>query len=274
MFANSSTSTKTTAHPSNLHDIHPDMKPMNSSNSVAKIPSLRFTKAAALTVALASALVPAVRATPIVVEVNSFSMANNSTLNIQNNVLIVHQSTEVAGLATLATMTAELTKGINSNTGWWDGVGNGSGGAIRSSNAAATSGTLSKGVGVMINEFEGTQFYTTFHGVTVGQFDVFASFTWEGDADLSQLIDPTDQFLLDNNADNHTTGWLNGDFLYAGVVDPTSQFLLDNAVANGAAGGPPLAPDKLATAPEPGSMALLAVGAIGLLGRRRKSCQN
>ena len=273
MFANSSTSTKTTAHPSNLHDIHPDMKPMNSSNFVAKIPSLRFAKAAALTVALASALVPAVQATPIVVETNSFSLGL-STLNIQNNVLIVHRSTEPLGLAQLASLTAQLTQGANTGAGWWDGVANGSTGAIRSSNAAATAAQTLKGVGVMINEFGGSPVYTTFHGVAVGQFDVLVAFTWEGDADLSGIIDPTDQFLLDNNADNHTTGWLNGDFAYAGIVDPTSQFLLDNAVSLGASAGPPLAADKVTAAPEPGSMALLAVGAIGLLGRRRKTCQN
>ena len=273
MFANLPAAPTNNTQPSNLHDNHPDMKPMNSSNSVAKTSSLRFTKAAALTVALVSALVPAVQAAPIVVETNSFSLGL-STLNIQNNVLIVHRSTEPLGLAQLASLTTQLTKGANTATGWWDGVANGLTGAIRSSNAAATAAQNLKGVGVMINEFGGAPIYTTFHGVAVGQFDVLVAFAWEGDADLSGTIDATDQFLLDNNADNHTTGWLNGDFAYAGIVDATSQFLLDNAVALGASAGPPLAADKVTAAPEPGSMALLAVGAIGLLGRRRKTCQN
>lgn len=241
----------------------------------AKPSSLRLSGAAILAISLSVSIIPASRAA-IVVVVSTFSMAPNSTLNIQGNALIVRNANPGAAAATLAQVTAKLTLGINlANSGYWDGVGNATGGAIQSSTAALTAGSFTKGVGVMVNEFSGSPIYADFFGVPVGINDVLVRYTWEGDADLSGLVDATDQFLLDNAVANSLTGWFNADLDYSGAVDATDQFLLDNAVANGAGSNPPLVGGKDgALVPEPGSVALLAVGTLGLLGRRRSISKN
>ena len=252
------------------------MKSLNPSISPLKFASRLSVKSGVLAVAIAASAVPMVNATQIVVQTNSFSMAINSTLNLQNNVLIIHNTTPAIGTAMRAQVTSELTLGINLvNSGWWNGVGNATGGAIRSSNAAATAATFTKGVGVMLNEFGGSPIYTDFFGVPVSINDVLVRYTWEGDGDLSGLVDATDQFLLDNAVANNLTGWFNADFDYSNAVDATDQFLLDNAVAAGAGATPPLVgPTSAGAVPEPGSLALLTVGVLGVLARRRTRSQD
>lgn len=247
------------------------MKSLNSSNRLVNLAFRLPVKSCVLAVAIAAVTTPVVRATQIVVETSAFSIAPFSTLDIQNNVLIIHDATPASGAAMLAQVTSELTLGINlAASGWWNGNGDATGGSIRSTNAAATFATFTKGVGVLKNEFAGSPIYTTFFGVAVGMNDVLVRYAWEGDADLSGTIDATDQFLIDNGVANSLTGWLNGDFDYSNAIDATDQFLLDNAVTAGADSNPPFAgASKAGVVPEPGSLALLAIGALGVLGRRR-----
>ena len=270
-FAFHPNSTKNTTRSSNLHDNLPAMKSLYSSNCIVNLAFWLPVKSCVLAVAIVAVTTPLVRATQIVVETNTFSIAPNSTLDIQNNVLIIHNATPAAGASMLAQVTSELTLGINlAAAGWWNGNGDATGGSIRSTNAAATFATFTKGVGVLKNEFAGNPIYASFFGVAVGINDVLVRYTWEGDADLSGNVDATDQFLLDNGVANSLTGWLNADFDYSNAVDATDQFLLDNAVAAGADINPPLVgASKAGVVPEPGSLALLAVGALGALGRRR-----
>jgi hypothetical protein len=137
-----------------------------------------------------------------------------------------------------------------------------------------TAATNSKGVGAIINDYQGSPVTATFFGVAVGLTDILVRFTWEGDADLDGLVTPTDQFLLDDNFLNNANslfGWLNGDFDYqSDFVTPTDQFVLDSAVSEGGGVNPPLVGGGKSggVVPEPGSIALLALGAIGCLNRR------
>ena len=270
-FAFHPNSTKNTTRSSNLHDYLPAMKSLYSSNRLVNLAFRLPVKSCVLAVAIAAVTTPVVRATQIVVETNAFSIAPFSTLDLQNNVLIIHNATPASGAAMLAQVTSELTLGINlAASGWWNGNGDATGGSIRSTNAAATFATFTKGVGVLKNEFAGSPIYATFFGVAVGMDDVLVRYAWEGDADLSGTIDATDQFLIDNGVANSLTGWLNGDFDYSNAIDATDQFLLDNAVTAGADSNPPFAgASKAGVVPEPGSLALLAIGALGVLGRRR-----
>jgi hypothetical protein len=113
---------------------------------------------------------------------------------------------------------------------------------------------------------------------------VLVKYTYYGDANLDGKVDGTDysridaSFLAEQSGPN-VTGWYNGDFNYDGVVNGSDYTLIDNAfnsqgaqiaaqiatptaLLDNAAGG--------SSVPEPTTLGLLGIGAIGLLGRRRR----
>jgi len=79
-------------------------------------------------------------------------------------------------------------------------------------------------------------------------------------------------------------GWYNGDFNYDGVVDGSDYTLMDNAfnsqtiqILDQIAGSNAVVSDQISggasgtsAVPEPASLGLLGIGALGLLGRRRR----
>ena len=120
---------------------------------------------------------------------------------------------------------------------------------------------------------------------------------------LDGKVDATDYSRIDNGYLNHLTGWYNGDFNYDGVVNGSDYTLIDNAFnmqgaqlsAEVATATDQVSPvtvdfgelpsgltsassvdsslgveDSLAV-PEPTMLSLLAIGALSLLGRRRRS---
>jgi hypothetical protein len=204
---------------------------------------------------------------------NSLTLAAspNLSLDLTNNDMIVHSGS-------LSTIVTELKAGLNRGAGYWNG-----GGGIVSSAAAADTRfltTLGYNVGgAAFNPAAGSPF----DGVNTTSTDVLVRYTYYGDADLNGLVNGADYALIDTSfgieSSSHVavTGWSHGDFNYDGVVDGTDYSLIDNTrnqlTASGLSSTPLALFGSLASTsavPEPTTLGLLGIGAMGLLGRRRR----
>jgi fibronectin-binding autotransporter adhesin len=88
--------------------------------------------------------------------------------------------------------------------------------------------------------------------------------TYAGDANLSGKVDVADLTLLLNNYNKTDEGWANGDFNYDGSVNVADLTALLNNY-NKSIGGSVAAIVGSTAVPEPGTLALLAAGLLGLL---------
>jgi autotransporter-associated beta strand protein len=200
-----------------------------------------------------------------------------------------------AGTLGLASINAAAVAGYNG--GSW----NGTGGIV--SSAAAGDPTHLTALGVILNSNNGTTSGTPLYGSATGSLglfdglnpsvsDVLIKYTYYGDTNLSGLVDGSDYSRVDTTygneafvngvATNPISGWYNGDFNYDGVVDGSDYTLMDNAFnQEGAALSTAIATPtaQIGTAqigagtsavPEPTTIGLLGLGALGLLGRRKR----
>ncbi len=141
-----------------------------------------------------------------------------------------------------------------------------SGNGLTSSVAAADAANLLRyAVGVIPNNYAGSQLYTTFGGYTVGFDDVLVKLTYFGDADLNGIVDDTDFFLINNGYGSGMSGWINGDFDYSGTIDDTDFFLINNGYG---AQGPGLRDGG--SVPEPTAAGAIVAGLATVLARRRR----
>jgi hypothetical protein len=176
----------------------------------------------------------------------------------------------------LATITNQIQQGYAGGT--WQSAG-----GIASAAAAADTTHLTA-LGVIQNSQNGsatgTVLYSAFDGTTSSNTDVLVKYTYFGDANLDGKVDGTDYGRIDNGALNHLTGWFNGDFNYDGIVNGSDYTLIDNAYntqgaqlsAEVAAATAQIAGRAAsASVPEPATLGLIAIGSLGLLGRRRRA---
>jgi fibronectin-binding autotransporter adhesin len=218
---------------------------------------------------------------PHVLQVGALTVSTGATLDLTNNNMIVHNGT-LGTVTTAGSITNEIAQGRGTN-GLWTGSG------ISSSSAAATPSLTALGVELNNNGSGGT-LMTSFEGQTVTSNDVLVKYTFVGDADLSGKISSTDYVLIDNGFNsrggaNPLTGWRNGDFNYDGKIDGDDYTLIDNAfntqgsvsfASTSAGPAEMIAADTAqialsAAVPEPGTLGLLAMGAVGLLIPKRRN---
>jgi autotransporter-associated beta strand protein len=189
----------------------------------------------------------------------------------------------------LTSVTNQIKEGFNG--GNWTGAGGITSSTLKAA-VAAHPGTVNTTLGVELNDNgAGTALISTFDGQPTVDGDVLVKYTYFGDANLDGVVNASDYTAIDNgyNEDQAylvqnpggtalpATGWANGDFNYDGVINGDDYILIDNAYnTQGAslaiAGAMPLASAtaQIAAVPEPGSVSLIAIGAFGLLKRRRR----
>jgi autotransporter-associated beta strand protein len=193
------------------------------------------------------------------------SLTNNGTIDITNNALVIQNAT-----ASIGTISSEIAQAYNN--GAWNGT-NSASGVITSSTAAADSTHLTA-LGV-------TTGLITFEGLNVSPDDVLVKYTYYGDTNLDGVVDGTDYSRIDNGYLAHLTGWSNGDFNFDGVIDGSDYTLIDNAFnTQGTALSSEIATataqvavsSTVSAVPEPASLTIAGLFAVGLLGRRRR-CQ-
>ena len=260
--------------------------------SITNFSTFRRSAGAALALAVAATLTPAAQAYILVVT-NNLTITSGGTLDVEDNALMIMSGTIGTPTAGIYDNVSSPTTGLyNGITGYvqsgfwnnlpatyWGGTG------ITSSVAANDWNVVGNGfigVGVVDNAFTGggsvygtnSVFgYTTWRGVsTFTETEILLRETYTGDSDLNGVVDSTDYGQIDNGFNAGLTGWINGDFNYDGTVDPSDYGIIDatfngqgaplgQAVGGGKVGG---------VVPEPGSLGLLLLGTLGILGRRAR----
>ncbi len=171
--------------------------------------------------------------------------------------------TDVTGLVASGRGTSNL----------WDGQG-----IITSQSNAVGTDYNSIGVAAASDVRPATASATaTWAGQTITGTDTLVMYTYGGDANLDGKINILDYVRIDQGLQANLKGWSNGDFNYDGVVNilDYAPIIDSNIGTQGAAfptgGGLGEGGSGVSAVPEPASISLLALGAIGALRRRRRS---
>jgi hypothetical protein len=197
-----------------------------------------------------------------------------------NGVAVDYAATDAAGDgAMVASVRGQIIAGFGANKDWLGSNG------ITSANAAADKSAKAIGYALAteVLPFANGATTDTFMGSTVDKSTAVARYTLAGDATLDGTVDFNDLVKLAQNynttvSDVTQSWWNKGDFTYDGITDfndlvklaQNYNTSLPSAPIPGASIGfeADLA-RAFASVPEPGTLSVLAIGALALLGRRR-----
>ncbi len=198
-------------------------------------------------------------------------------LDLTNNDLIVH-----GGTSSLTNITNQIKQGFAN--GKWTGTAGITSSTLKAAVAAPNSKVITT-LGVEVNDDgtgTGTPLVQTFDGQNVSDGDILVKYTYFGDSNLDGVVNSADYIQIDTGFSSQVTaspltGWYNGDFNYDGQINGDDYTLIDNAFNTQGASlalsiGSPLAANtsQIAAVPEPASVSMIAIGAVGLLKRRRR----
>lgn len=218
---------------------------------------------------------------------NSLTIGASGKLDIGNNALVIPAGSLINGSAISVTRLRNLLLagrgGAGTGLGTWDAPGGIGTSSFHDDGTDAIGYVWNADPNLLAGQV------STVNGYSVSGSDYIVKYTACGDADLNGLVDDTDVAVIGLTYDGGASGghhWYEGDFNYDGKVDDDDVAIL-GLTYNPT--GTPLTPSfyealsetygqSFASAfssganvvPEPGSIAMLAVGAVGLLRRRRK----
>jgi autotransporter-associated beta strand protein len=181
------------------------------------------------------------------ITLNLASLSNTGLIDLQNNAMVING----ANGGTYNAVNTMLKAGFTSSQNW------------------------SGSTGITTSTLGGSNLYTL--GEALNGSTLTVGYAYYGDADMNGVVDGNDYTMIDTGFGGGGTGWQYGDFNYDGVIDGSDYSLIDNAF-NTQTGSAPAIQVAANTAeiaggsavPEPASLGLLGIGALGLMSRRRR----
>jgi autotransporter-associated beta strand protein len=206
--------------------------------------------------------------------------ATTGKIDISNNKLITIQPVGTWNGTNYTDMSGLIQTG-RTTAGTWSGA---SGIVTSQTNATNGSNFTSIGVATGAQVIPSSATATaTWAGQTVTGTDTLVMYTYGGDANLDGKINIDDYGHIDTSIGIGLKGWYNGDFNYDGIINIDDYGIIDvNIGIQGAAfptgagvdggGGGAVASSLsgVSAVPEPTSAVLLTMGAVSLIGRRRR----
>jgi autotransporter-associated beta strand protein len=218
-----------------------------TSTLVAQVPTATVSGTGALSIPYTDRTANAQR----IAYFNSLSLGTSGHFDITDNDLILHGTS-------LTAATALVASGVHGGPGILSSTAGGSG-----RDALATVAVIQNSDG------QGGALYATFDGVAVTSTDILIKYTYIGDTNLDGVVDATDLANVLAGINGHLTGWINGDFTYAGSVTSADLSLLLTSLAGQGAPFSDGGGGASGTVPEPSSLAVLAIPALAVARRRR-----
>ena len=240
-----------------------------------------------------------------IVRTNTFSIGAGFTLDITNNSAIINNVGNLSsiGVPSLGVYnpgvdggggTGKYTVGSiqgliqtsaydgpgTSVSGMWDGIGITSSRAATDVNAffqVGAASNLDLGLTNWVSAPTAVHPAGYIWATSLAANSILIKMTYFGDANLDGVANNDDYALIDLGAGSAgaLSGWGYGDFNYDGVIDGNDYALMDIVVGvQGTPGFPATLTGGMTGAgavPEPASIGLLMLGAVSLLGRRRRA---